>query len=103
MSYIVFRHGMGQPAPSIKQAVEDMERKLTRLLQRGRVIDYSEPCILVKGMRVRRYLRTYKVSKRIDETTGQVCIALRPAAWFEGQRDDLVGMKLEYINEMGGR
>lgn len=97
MSYIIFRHSMGRVAPTIKQAVQDMEARLTRQHERGKTVDFSEPCILVKGTKKRAYLRTYRIYKKGG------AVVLRPAAWFEGQRDDLVGVPMERIHEMEGR
>ena len=97
MGYILFRHGMGQMAPTIKKAVTNMEDRLTRQYQRGDVIDFETPCILTKGKRKRAYLRTYRIYRKNG------AIVLRPAEWYEGQRDDLVGVPMERINEMEGR
>lgn len=98
MSYILFRHGMGRIAPTIKQAVQDMEERLTRQHQRDKTVDFNEPCILTKGVRHRRYVRTYRIYKTRD---GRV--TLQPAEWWQGQRDDLVGVPMEQIHEMEGR
>ena len=97
MSYILFRHSMGRVSPTIKQAVQDMEERLTRQHQRDKTVDFSEPCILVKGKKKRAYLRTYRIYKKDGR------VVLRPADWWEGQRDDLVGVPMERINEMDGR
>jgi len=97
MSYILFRHSMGRVAPTIKQAVQDMEERLTRQHQRDKTVDFSEPCILVKGKKKRAYLRTYRIYKKDGR------VVLRPAEWYEGQRDDLVGVPMERIHEMDGR
>lgn len=97
MGYILFRHGMGQMAPTIKQAVANMEERLTRQYQRDNTVDFNEPCILTKGKRKRCYVRTYRIYKRGG------AVLLRPAEWYEGQRDDLVGVPMERINEMDGR
>ena len=97
MGYILFRHGMGQNAPTIKQAIQNMEERLTRQYQRDKTVDFSEPCILTKGKRKRAYLRTYRIFKQNG------AVVLRPAEWYEGQRDDLVGVPMEQIHEMQGR
>ena len=97
MGYILFRHSMGRVAPTIKQAVQDMEERLTRQHQRDKTVDFSEPCILVKGKKKRAYLRTYRIYRKDGR------VVLRPAEWYEGQRDDLVGVPMERINEMEGR
>ena len=96
MGYIIFRHGMGQVSPTIKQAVANMEERLTRQYQRDNTVDFNEPCILVKGKRKRAYLRTYRIFKKDG------AVVPRPAEWYEGQRDDLVGVPMERINEMEG-
>ena len=96
--YIIFQGGIGRYAATIKDAISDFEGRATRQHQKGRIpVDFDSPVILVKGSKVRRYLRTYRVFKRKDN------IVLRPAEWYEGQRDDLVGVPLERINEMDGR
>jgi len=97
MGYILFRHGMGRVAPTIKQAVADMEERLTRQYQRDKTVDFSEPCILTKGKRKRCYVRTYRIYKKDG------AVVLRPAAWWEGQRDDLIGVPMERIKELAGR
>jgi len=97
MNYILFRHSMGRVAPTIKRAVQEMEEQLTRQLQRGKAIDFEAPCILTKGKRKRAYLRTYRIYKKDG------AVVLRPAEWYEGQRDDLVGVPMERIHEMDGR
>lgn len=97
MTYIMFRHGMGRTAPTIKDSVQIMEERLTRQYQRDKTVDFAEPCILVKGTRKRAYLRTYRIYKKDG------AVVLRPAEWYEGQRDDLVGVPMERIHEMEGR
>lgn len=97
MSYIIFRHGIGRHAPTIKQAVARMEELLNHSTMRGGFVDFNEPCILTKGARKRAYLRTYRVYKKDG------AVVLRPAEWYEGQRDDLVGVPMEQIHEMNGR
>lgn len=97
MSYILFRHGLGRVAPTIAESIAKMEEQLTRQFQRGKVIDFEAPCILTKGKRKRAYLRTYRIYKKDG------AVVLRPAEWYEGQRDDLIGVPMERINEMEGR
>jgi hypothetical protein len=97
MSYVIFRHGLGQLAPTIQQAVERMEERLTHAVTHGRFVDFNEPCILTKGTRKRAYVRTYRIYKKGG------AVVLRPAEWYQGQRDDLVGVPLEQIHEMEGR
>ncbi len=96
--YIIFQGGLGRYAATIAAAVSDFEQRATLQHQKGTIpVDFDSPVILVKGSKVRRYLRTYRVFKRKDN------IVLRPAEWYEGQRDDLVGVPMERIHEMDGR
>ena len=95
MSYILFRNNIGQMAPTIKKAVANMEEQLTRQYQRDNTVNFNEPCILTKGKRKRAYLRTYRIYKKDG------AIVLHPAEWWNGQRDDLVGVPMEQIDEMG--